>query len=90
MNLVAKEYVASRIDSGGILVLSEFAGAAREMRRALLVNPRDIEATAATLESAMELPKEDARHRMNILRTVVRRHDVFEWADTFIGALRDA
>jgi len=90
MNLVAKEYVASRVDSGGVLVLSEFAGAARELRRALLVNPRDIDATATTLERAMELPRDEARHRMNILRTVVRRHDVFEWADTFIGALRDA
>ncbi|MEX2218854.1 MAG: trehalose-6-phosphate synthase [Phycisphaerales bacterium] len=88
MNLVAKEYVASRVDSGGVLVLSEFAGAARELRRALLVNPRDLEATASRFEEALALPKDDARHRMNILRTVVRRHDVFEWADTFIGALR--
>jgi trehalose-6-phosphate synthase len=88
MNLVAKEYVASRVDGGGVLVLSEFAGAARELRRAILVNPRDIDAAASAMEEALQLPREEARHRMNILRTAVRRHDVFDWADTFIGALR--
>lgn len=87
MNLVAKEYVASRPDLGGVLVLSEFAGAAREMRRALLVNPRDVEGMSAALEQAINLPKREARHRMAILRTIVRRHDVFDWADAFLGAL---
>jgi trehalose 6-phosphate synthase len=87
MNLVAKEYIATRLDSSGVLVLSEFAGAARELRRSLLVNPRDIDATASIMEAALRLPREEGRRRMNILRTVVRRHDVFEWADSFIGAL---
>ncbi len=87
MNLVAKEYVATRSDLGGVLVLSEFAGAAREMRRALLVNPRDIEGMAAVMEQAVRLPRADARHRMAILRTVVRRHDVFEWAERFLKEL---
>lgn len=87
MNLVAKEYVATRSDLGGVLVLSEFAGAARELRRSLLVNPRDIEGMAAVLEQAVRLPRPDARHRMAILRTVVRRHDVFEWAEGFLREL---
>jgi trehalose 6-phosphate synthase len=87
MNLVAKEYVASRVDNGGVLVLSEFAGAAREMRRALLVNPRDLDGMAATIIAAMTLPRRDATQRMAVLRTVVRRHDVHEWAEQFLGAL---
>jgi trehalose 6-phosphate synthase len=87
MNLVAKEYVATRHDGTGVLVLSEFAGAARELRRALLVNPRDVDSMAVTMEAALKLPREEARHRMNVLRTVVRRHDVFEWARLFVEDL---
>jgi trehalose 6-phosphate synthase len=87
MNLVAKEYVASRTDYTGVLVLSEFAGAARQMRRALVVNPRDIEGVAGAMHKAMTLPAEEARRRMAVLRTVVRRHDVHEWADQFLEAL---
>jgi trehalose 6-phosphate synthase len=88
MNLVAKEYVATRTDNSGVLVLSEFAGAARELRRALLVNPRDLDGMTATIHAALNLPREDARHRMAILRTVVRRHDVFQWAADFVEAMK--
>jgi trehalose-6-phosphate synthase len=88
MNLVAKEYVATRNDYTGVLVLSEFAGAARQMRRALIVNPRDVEGMAATMLHALKLPVQEARHRMAILRTVVRRHDVHQWADEFLSALQ--
>jgi trehalose 6-phosphate synthase len=87
MNLVAKEYVATRTDNSGVLVLSEFAGAARQMKRALLVNPRDVEAMARTIHESMHLKPSDARQRMAILRTMVRRHDVYEWAEEFLGAL---
>lgn len=87
MNLVAKEYIATRIDNSGVLVLSEFAGAARELRRALLVNPRDIDGVASTLAAALALPRDEARHRMAVLRTVVRRHDVFQWANEFVEAM---
>jgi trehalose 6-phosphate synthase len=87
MNLVAKEYVASRVDGSGVLVLSEFAGAAREMRRALLVNPRDIDQMSRTFEQALNLGREEARHRMAILRMVGRRHDVYFWAGQFLEAL---
>ena len=88
MNLVAKEYIASRIDSTGVLILSEFAGAARELRRASLVNPRDIEGLAEAMHTAIRTPVKEARHNMNILRIQVRRHDVFEWADQFLQALQ--
>ena len=87
MNLVAKEYIASRVDNSGVLVLSEFAGAARELRRTLLVNPRDLDGMAATFQAALNLPREDGRRRMAILRTIVRRHDVHHWADEFLEAL---
>jgi len=88
MNLVAKEYVATRRDNSGVLVLSEFAGAARELRRALLVNPRDLDGMVRTLDTALHLPTKEGRFRMSILRTQVRRHDVKDWANDFLEALR--
>ncbi|MFO0874033.1 MAG: trehalose-6-phosphate synthase [Phycisphaerales bacterium] len=87
MNLVAKEYVATRRDHTGVLVLSEFAGAARELRRAILINPRDIDGFAEALRRALHLPREEARRRMSILRMQVRRHDVAFWAESFLGDL---
>jgi len=87
MNLVCKEFVASRPDLGGVLVLSEFAGAAREMRRAILVNPRDIDGLVQSVNDALTLPRQDARQRMAILRMVVRRHDVHSWASEFVEVL---
>jgi trehalose 6-phosphate synthase len=87
MNLVAKEYVAARTENSGVLVLSEFAGTARELKRALLVNPRDIDGMVRALDTAIHLPRPEARTRMKSLRSVVRRHDVFHWAASFVGAL---
>jgi trehalose 6-phosphate synthase len=87
MNLVCKEFVASRPDLGGVLVLSEFAGAARELRRALLVNPRDIDGLVQSVNDALNLPRQDSRQRMAILRMVVRRHDVHAWAREFLEVL---
>jgi alpha,alpha-trehalose-phosphate synthase [UDP-forming] len=87
MNLVAKEYVACRTDNTGVLVLSEFAGAAREMRRALLVNPLDVDGTGAAMLAALKMPRAEMKQRMSILRMVVRRHDVFDWAEEFLDAL---
>ncbi len=90
MNLVAKEFIACRLDNSGVLVLSEFAGAAEQFRRALLVNPRDFAAMGATLHRAMSLPRREAIMRMAIMRMLLRRHDVHEWADTFLRALERA
>ncbi|MBL8746224.1 MAG: trehalose-6-phosphate synthase [Phycisphaerae bacterium] len=87
MNLVAKEYCASRSDTTGVLVLSEFAGAASQLRQALLVNPRDTEGMAEAMLAALKMKKGDAKFRMAVLRSMVRRHDVHEWADSFLEAL---
>ena len=89
MNLVAKEYVASRIDGDGVLVLSEFAGAAAELPEALIVNPYDVEAIAATLERALEMDENERRGRMMALRAKVASRPVDVWAETFVTALRD-
>ncbi|MDX2149086.1 MAG: trehalose-6-phosphate synthase [Planctomycetota bacterium] len=87
MNLVAKEYVACRVDNRGVLVLSQFAGAARELTRALIVNPRDTDQVIHAIERALEMPEDEARLRMGILRSRVRRHDVHAWADAFLRTL---
>ncbi len=89
MNLVAKEYVASRVDASGALVLSEFAGAAQELRGAILVNPHDLDGLKDAIRQAVTLPPEEARARMQRMRRVVRRSDVHEWARAFLAALRD-
>lgn len=88
MNLVAKEYVACRSDNSGVLVLSEFAGAARELTRALIVNPRDQDHFVESIHMALRMPKEEARMRMSMLRSRVKRHDVYEWSSEFLEALR--
>jgi trehalose 6-phosphate synthase/phosphatase len=90
MNLVAKEYVACKPESGGVLVLSEFAGAAAEMGEALLINPFDEERTASTMERALTLEEEERRQRLKRLHTRVLRNDVFRWADRFLASLQDA
>ncbi|HLO42384.1 MAG TPA: trehalose-6-phosphate synthase [Phycisphaerales bacterium] len=87
MNLVAKEYAATRVDGGGVLVLSEFAGAAQELRQAVLVNPYDVEGMAEGMKRALDLPRSEQRFRMSILRMVVKRHDVQEWSDSFLAAM---
>ncbi len=91
MNLVAKEYVATRFDDSGVLVLSEFTGAANELSGgALLVNPFDLDGLALTLEAALQLPPEDGRRRMAAMRSVIKEQDVHFWATSFLDALTDA
>lgn len=80
LNLVAKEYVASRVNGDGVLVLSEFAGAARELQSAVLVNPHDLNGVATSLEQAVAMPIEEQRQRMERMRRQVQTHDVFDWA----------
>ena len=87
MNLVAKEYVACRHDDGGVLVLSEFTGAALELTTALLVNPHDTDGVKAAIARALEMPEADARERMQAMRRQVLEHDVDRWARTFLDAL---
>jgi trehalose 6-phosphate synthase/phosphatase len=90
MNLVAKEYVACQRRAEGVLLLSEFAGAAAEMGEAFLVNPYDEEGTAEVLEKILDLPAEDRRERMAALHRRVHRNTVFAWSERFVATLRDA
>ena len=87
MNLVAKEYCAASPDEDCVLILSEFAGAAAEMRNgALTVNPYDIEAVADAIHRAFRMPADERRARMRRLRRCVRRHDVYSWVESFLRA----
>lgn len=87
MNLVAKEYVACRHDLGGALVLSEFTGAAAELRQAYLANPHHLEDVKDAIEAAMNQTPEEGRRRMRALRRQVLAHDVDRWARAFLDAL---
>lgn len=88
MNLVAKEYVASKVGLDGALVLSEFAGAASELKQAYLVNPHDLDGVKDALMSAIEQGREPGRRRMRALRRQVLAHDVERWARLFLDVLR--
>ncbi|MFN8061081.1 MAG: bifunctional alpha,alpha-trehalose-phosphate synthase (UDP-forming)/trehalose-phosphatase [Vicinamibacterales bacterium] len=90
MNLVAKEFVASRVDHDGVLVLSEFAGAADELDGALVVNPYDVDAVAHSLQHALSLSRTERRARMATLRRQVARRDVHHWAEHFTRQLTAA
>jgi trehalose 6-phosphate synthase len=89
MNLVAKEYLAARVDGSGALVLSEFTGAAAELPDAHLVNPHDTEALKDTLVRAIEISPTQERTRMRAMREWVRTHDVRAWATDFVRRLDD-
>jgi trehalose 6-phosphate synthase len=88
MNLVAKEYVACRYDDDGALVLSEFAGAAEELRQAWLVNPYDINGMKAALMSAFSADPRTRSRRMRAMRRTIMEHDVARWAADFLSDLR--
>ncbi len=87
MNLVAKEYCACKVHDDGILILSQFAGAASEMGEALLVNPYDEEQVAGAIERALDMAPEERAHRMSQLRERVARNHVFDWAERFLRSL---
>jgi trehalose 6-phosphate synthase len=87
MNLVAKEYVACRTDLSGALVLSEFAGAAAELKGAYSVNPHDLEGMKEAIRRAISVSPREGRARMLRMRRTVLRHDVHAWASSFLGAL---
>jgi trehalose 6-phosphate synthase/phosphatase len=90
MNLVAKEYVASRHDERGALVLSEFAGAAIELPQAFLVNPHDIDGVKAAIVRAVQISPREAQRRMRAMRRRVFEHDVARWASTFLKVAASA
>ena len=90
MNLVAKEYVTCRTDLTGRLILSEFAGAATELRGAFIVNPHDLEGVKEAIRSAVRVGPREARERMARMRRQTMRRDVYDWATAFLGALETA
>jgi alpha,alpha-trehalose-phosphate synthase [UDP-forming] len=87
MNLVAKEFLATRDDEDGMLVLSRFTGAARELRDALLVNPYDTDQTAEAIRQALEMDPEEKKQRMQRMRKVIREQNIYRWAGDLIGQL---
>jgi trehalose 6-phosphate synthase len=80
MNLVAKEFVASRDDEDGVLILSTFAGASRELAEAVLINPFDVNETAEAMEIAMRMGRDERRDRMMLMRRTVKENNVYRWA----------
>jgi alpha,alpha-trehalose-phosphate synthase [UDP-forming] len=87
MNLVAKEFIAERYDERGVLVLSQFTGAARELRDALLVNPYDIDQTAEAIRVALEMAPEEKQVRVQRMRKIIREHNIYRWAGNLIAEL---
>jgi len=87
MNLVAKEFVASRSDGRGVLILSHFAGASRELRDALLVNPYDIEQVAESIHHALAMDPKEQETRMARMRQTIQEHNVYEWAAHLVSEL---
>ena len=90
MNLVAKEYVAAQDpEDPGILILSEFAGAAKELDRALLINPHEIDAVAAALKLALEMTAEERRARHAPMLEYLMENDIRNWADVYLSTLNE-
>ena len=89
MNLVAKEFLAARRDERGVLILSQFTGAARELRDALLVNPYDIDQTAEAIRAALEMEPEDKQLRVHRMRKIIKEHNIYRWAGNLITELCD-
>ena len=87
MNLVAKEYIAAHLADDGVLILSEFAGAAEELTQALLVNPYDIDAIAARIKQALEMSPVERAARMHAMRTQVHHNNLEHWSGLFLSAL---
>ena len=90
LNLVCKEFVASRRDDDGVLILSEFAGAAAEMGEALLVNPYNVDGLADSMYEAVRMEPEERRRRMQLLRRRVTSYNNIEWAKDFMRAWDEA
>jgi len=87
MNLVAKEYIASRLDRTGVLIISEMAGASKEMSEALVINPNDFEEVAGALKQALEMPEEEQISRNTVLQERLQRYNIDKWANDFMHSL---
>jgi len=87
MNLVAKEYIASRVTQTGVMIISEMAGVAKEMGEAIMINPNNESEIAEAIYQALTMPLEEQRERMHFLQQRISRYDVFKWAGEFVKAL---
>lgn len=87
MNLVCKEYVASKLDKKGALILSEMAGASKELQEAILVNPNDIQEVSSAIRKALTMEEGEQVKRMTIMQDNLRRYDVFQWVNVFMDRL---
>jgi trehalose 6-phosphate synthase len=87
MNLVAKEFVMARADEKGVLILSQFTGAARELTDALIINPYDIVQTAQAIVDALKMPVDEQNERMQAMRHTLREHNIYRWAADLVGEL---
>ena len=87
MNLVAKEFVASRNHNDGTLILSRFTGAAQELQGAIIINPYDIESSAEAIKSSLEMPKEEQQSRMKLMRQEIVNHNIYLWAANLIKTM---
>jgi alpha,alpha-trehalose-phosphate synthase [UDP-forming] len=87
MNLVAKEFVASRVDGDGVLILSQFTGAARELTSAVLVNPFDLDQLTTAIDQSLTMVEEERRKRMEKMRSMVADNNIYRWAGKFLSAL---
>jgi len=89
MNLVAKEFIAARDDGKGVLILSTFAGAARQLPDALLVNPYDVEQLASAIHRSLEMSEEEQAERMHRMRESTREHNIYRWAASLLSDLTE-
>jgi trehalose 6-phosphate synthase len=87
MNLVAKEFVVTRNDEDGVLVLSKFAGASRELKDAVIINPYDIEEMADAIHLSLTMEASERTDRMKRMRIVVKEHNIYRWAGNLITKL---
>ncbi|MGC9143057.1 bifunctional alpha,alpha-trehalose-phosphate synthase (UDP-forming)/trehalose-phosphatase [Hydrogenobaculum sp.] len=89
MNLVAKEFVASRQDLKGVLILSEFAGASKELGEALIVNPNSIEELSKAIETALDMPEDEQGFRLKAMQERLRRYDILRWGNDFVNSIKE-
>lgn len=89
MNLVAKEFVAARDDEKGVLILSQYTGASRELKEALMVNPYNAEQTADTIKESLEMKDSEKTKRMRSLRGIVKNHNVYRWSAELLKTIVD-
>ena len=89
MNLVSKEFIASREDERGVLILSRFTGAARDLQDALIVNPYDVEGTGDAIARSLEMNPAEVQDRMHRMRKATMERNIYWWAGSLIGDLCD-